>query len=384
MTNFYRSIMPAKGIEMLSTKLSQFGELALLDQIRKRFGRKSKDILVGIGDDAAVLKPKKEYLLVTTDMMVEGVHFDLRSVTAYQLGFKLISVNVSDIYAMGGDPFSVLLNIAVSRNTEKEFIDAFFDGVNDAMSVYRTRLIGGDISSADKGMSIAATLIGYARKYIKRSGAKVGDKIYVTGPLGDSACGLELLKKIKGHVPIGNERSMVSVRRSTPPYALLGKKGEKGAGKSDNQCLNEMLSKAGLSWKIIEPLLKRHLMPVARNPKKILPFATSMIDISDGLLIDLSRLCDESRVGARIYEKNIPMSFEIKETASYFGIHPLVLALSGGEDYELLFTAPAGNNVKAIYIGDVIKSGTLIVDHSGKEKTFSAEGYQHFGTRNGI
>lgn len=296
---------------MFSTKLSQFGELSLLEQIRKKFGRKSKNILVGIGDDAAVLKPKNEYLLVTTDMMVEGVHFDLRSVTAYQLGFKLISVNVSDIYAMGGDPFSVLLNIAVSRNTEKEFIDVFFDGVKDAMNVYRTRLIGGDISSADKGMSIAATLIGYARKYIKRSGAKVGDKIYVTGPLGDSACGLELLRKIKGHVPIGNERSMVSVRRSTLPYALL--------------------SKSGLSWKIIEPLLRRHLMPMARNPKKILRFATSMIDISDGLLIDLSRLCDESRVGARIYEKNIPMSFEIKETASHFGIHPLGLALSGGK-----------------------------------------------------
>lgn len=378
------SIRPVKGIEMLSTRLSQFSELSLVDQIRKKFGRRSKDIPVGIGDDAAVLKPRNELLLLTTDMMVEGVHFDLRFITAYQLGFKLISVNVSDIYAMGGDPFSVLLNIAVIRDTGKEFIDAFFEGVNDAMTLYRTRLIGGDISSADKGMSLSATLIGYARKCIQRSGAKVGDKIYVTGPLGDSACGLELLKKIRGHVPVGNEYSGGVVRRTTFSGVLPGRKAIKGGGRSEDKRLKDMLSRSGLSWNVIEPLLRRHLMPVARNPKKVLPFAASMIDVSDGLLIDLSRLCDASRVGARIYQENIPMSSEMKETASHFGISPLGLALSGGEDYELLFTAPVGKKVKALHIGDVIKSGRCIVDDSGKEKTFSAEGYQHFGTRSGI
>ena len=363
---------------MSSSKLSQIGELSLLEQIRKKFGRKSRNVLVGIGDDAAVLRPRDEYLLITTDMMVEGVHFDLRFVTAYQLGFKLISVNVSDIYAMGGKPSSVLLNIAVRGNTTKVFLDAFFDGVSDAMKVYRIRLIGGDISSADKGMSVSATLIGYTKKYIKRSGANAGDKIYVTGNLGDSACGLELLKKIKRPMPGEDKGSMLSGQRATPS---LSKRGKKGCLNSDIHDVNYDLSHLGLSWKVIEPLLRRHLLPVARDPKKIVGIAASMIDISDGLLIDLSRLCDESGIGTRIYEKNIPISLELRRAALNIGIDPLELALSGGEDYELLFTVPSVKRVQAIYIGDVIESGRIIVDGEGRERFFSAEGYRHFSKK---
>jgi thiamine-monophosphate kinase len=134
-----------------------------------------------------------------------------------------------------------------------------------------------------------------------------------------------------------------------------------------------------LKWNDVEPLLRRHLMPVARNPKKFAGNATSMIDISDGLLIDLSRICDESKVGAKIYAKNIPLSSELKRASSCLGVSPMKLALSGGEDYELLFTAPADKKMNAIYIGDIIKSKRTIVDITGREKTFSAKGYQHFG-----
>jgi len=183
-------------------KLSQIGELSLLEQIRRSFYKKSKNVVVGIGDDAAVVKPLGKNLLVTTDMMVEGVHFNLHFTTPYQLGFKLISVNVSDIYAMGGKPFYLLLNIAVNKNTNTKFINRFFDGVKDALTLYDTILIGGDLSATNIGISLSATLIGYVKKHIKRSGANIGDKIYVTGYLGDSACGLELLKKIKRHVPL--------------------------------------------------------------------------------------------------------------------------------------------------------------------------------------
>jgi len=347
-------------------KLSQVGELYLLEQIRRNFTSKSCNILVSIGDDAAVLKQVNQNLLVTTDMMVEGVHFDLHFMTPYQLGFKLVSVNVSDIYAMGGKPRYMLLNIAVKRNTPLEFIDIFFDGLKDALKFYNTILIGGDISSTKEGMSVSATLIGYARKYIQRSGAREGDKIYVTGNLGDSACGLELLKRIKRPVPF------IKTSNSS-------KQGATGKGSALHALYSNSLK--GLPRNIIEPLIKRHLMPEAIDPKNYVKAATSMIDISDGLQIDLLRLCTESRLGARIYEKSIPVSYELIKAASYLNMSPMTLALSGGEDYELMFTAPAVKKVKAICIGDVIKSGSIIVDNSGNERIFSAEGYQHFGVK---
>jgi thiamine-monophosphate kinase len=188
----------------------------------------------------------------------------------------------SDICAIG--ELYLLLNIAINRNATKRFLDMFFAGVKDAINVYDTGLIGGDLSSSNKGMSISATVIGYADKYIRRSGAKMGDKIYVTGSLGDSACGLELLKKIKKPVPL---------RRHLSPSIEKGK----GGG------VKTLCFEYGLSKKTIEPLLRRHLLPEARNPGT-LSMPTSMIDISDGLLIDMSRLCSESKAGARIYEKD--------------------------------------------------------------------------------
>ncbi|MEW6068729.1 MAG: thiamine-phosphate kinase [Nitrospirota bacterium] len=333
-------------------KLSRIGEINLLEYIRNRFKKRTNDVLLGIGDDAAVLKPADRNLLVTTDMMVEGIHFDPSFITPYQLGFKLISVNVSDIYAMGGKPFYLLLNIAVKKDTDKKFIDRLFDGIKAAMDFYNVCLIGGDLSAANRDTVLSAAIIGYTRKYIKRSGAKIGDKIYVTGYLGDSACGLELLKRIRRPVPIEIPNSKFHI----------SKKG----------------IKSGLSWKTLKPLLRRHLMPEARDPEKFVKDATSMIDISDGFSLDLSRLCNESNVGARIYIENIPLSTEFKKAVEYLNISPLNTALSGGEDYELLFTAPDRKKVDAIHIGEIIKSGRFFVDSSGKEKPFSAKGYQHF------
>jgi thiamine-monophosphate kinase len=366
-------------------KLSQIGELSLLKQIRKRFEKHPPNIIVGIGDDAALIKPSHENLLITTDMMVEGIHFNLSFVTPYQLGFKLVSVNVSDIYAMGGKPKFLLLNIAMNKNTDKKVMDCFFDGVQEAINLYSLSLVGGDLSAAHKGMTLSATLIGYTKRYRKRSGAKIGDKIYVTGNLGDSACGLALLKKIRKTIPLKNT--------ATPPLTPPTSGGEcfkvpsllRGEGQGEGEGLNSkfrtLFSKWGLSWNDVGPLIRRHLMPVARDSRKIVRNATSMIDISDGLLIDLSRLCDESKVGARIYTKNIPLSSELKKVALNLGISPIKLALSGGEDYELLFTIPAAKKVKAIYIGDIIESKRVIIDITGREKTFSAEGYQHFGVQ---
>lgn len=324
-------------------KLSLTGELALLEKIRKKLSKKSKAVLTGIGDDAAVLKPHTRNLVASTDMMLEGVHFDLRLITPRQLGFKLISVNVSDIYAMGGEPAFVLLGVAVSGDTEEKFVDNFLHGVEEACKKYKVSVVGGDVSSSKKGMAFSATLMGRVEKPVMRSGAKAGHGIYVTGTLGDSACGLELLKRI-GH----------AIDFESPV-------------------------KMPLEWRTMEPLLRRHLIPLARRPGAWSKSAEALIDLSDGLLIDLTRLCSESKVGAKIFAERVPLSKEMIAVSMAMGRDPIGFALSGGEDYEMLFTSLSKGNIKgATRIGEVTRSGMSIIGKDGKERPFGPEGYQHF------
>lgn len=325
-------------------KLSETGELPLLKKIRERFSVRSKDIIAGIGDDAAAVAPKQKNLLLTTDIMAEGIHFDLRLATPYQIGFKLITVNASDIYAMGGSPRYVLLNIAAKGTTEEGFIESFFDGIAEAMRLYRTRLVGGDLSSSRSGFVVSAVIAGYAKNIIRRSGARPGDKIYVTGNLGDSACGLELLRRIGRPLHIEKGESI-----DTP-----------------------------LRWSVMRPLLKRHLLPEAVNSLKFRNAATSMMDISDGLFIDLSRFCDESRVGARVHLRKIPMSRHMKDSAAFLDLNPYRLATTGGEDYELLFTASPKSRVSSICIGEITDSERVVVGPDGMEKEFHSSGFQHW------
>lgn len=326
-------------------RLSQKGEPALLDEIKKMFTKRTQGLKIGIGDDSAVISQIGKNLAITTDMMLEGVHFKLNYISPYQLGFKLISVNVSDVYAMAGKPYYVLLNIALRGNTEYSFIRRFFDGVRDALTFYKCSLIGGDLSSSQSGMVLSAMVLGYAEKPISRSGAMLGDKLYVTGNLGDSCAGLLLLKEIKKHINF-------------------------------NKPLNKPLR-----WSIMMPLIRKHLMPVAKDPMAFTNYITSMIDISDGLLIDLSRLLDESNVGARIYEERIPISKELREFTLSRGITPSRLSLRGGEDYELLFTASPKKKINAICIGEITKKDRIIVDKDGREKLIKPEGYKHFETK---
>lgn len=324
-------------------KLSDTGELSLLEMLRKRFGKKSRAVRLGIGDDSAVICPKNSNLLLTTDMMVEDVHFDLVWTTPFQLGFKLVSVNISDIFAMGGDPKFLLLNFSAGKDATLAFFAEFFDGIEMAMKKYRISLIGGDISSSEK-VVLSATVLGYAGKYISRKGARAGERIYVTGHIGDAACGLSLMKIVRKRVAIE-----------------LGKK-----------------QKFPLPWDVVSPLIERHLMPTARDPHGFKKMATAMIDISDGLMIDLSRLCKESKVGALVYADKIPLSNELKKAAGYLGLSPIDLALGGGEDYELLFTAPGGKNVSGCCIGEIIRTGLFLVDEKGQKRRAPIKGYQHF------
>jgi thiamine-monophosphate kinase len=323
-------------------KLSRIGELALLEKVRGTFEKRARGLVLGIGDDAAVLNPGPGLLLATTDMMLEDVHFDLRLVTPFQVGFKLVSVNVSDIYAMGGRPRFALLAVAAPSDAEGSFLDDFFAGVKEASAFYGLSVAGGDISSSSGGMAFSATVLGHAQRPLRRSGARPGDGIYVTGSLGASACGLALLKKMGRPVTFGRP-------------------------------LNRPLQ-----WDVMEPLLRRHLMPVARRPQRFARAASAMIDLSDGLFMDLGRLCAESGVGARIYLGDLPVSRQTAAASAFLGLDPLGLAVSGGEDYELLFTARREVRGGARRIGEITQSGLFAVDESGKEKPVKPKGYEHF------
>ncbi len=347
-----------KGIYSRPGTLRELGELSLLDWIRKKAGQKGrqKGLLLGIGDDAAAFSaPAGETLLATSDAMAGGVHFDLSYTTLYQVGFKLVSVNASDIYAMGGTPRYALLDLCAPSDMEFDGISSFFDGVLDALKYYGAVLAGGDVTASRSGLVLGMSMIGSAKKIVKRSGAKPGDAVYVTGCLGDSACGLRLLKKL------GRPVLVEEGKKAAFDFKLGAKK------------------KIRLGWETAGPLVKRHLMPIAKKPPK---GASAMIDISDGLAIDLTRLCKESRVGVKIYEELLPVSGHLEKAAPVLGLAPLRLALGGGEDYELLYTASPGqhNNkkYKAWRIGEITRTGYIISGRGGEEKELKIEVYEHF------
>lgn len=330
-------------------KLAETGELHLVERLRKRFSEKSTDSpgpagpVLGIGDDAAAIRCGRAHSLLTTDMMIEGVHFDLRWTTLFQLGYKLVSVNVSDIYAMGGSPEYLLLNFAGPGSLDLAQYDRFFDGVEEALGKYAIKLIGGDMSSADK-IVLSATVVGSVSRIIRRCGAKQGEFIHVTGRLGDAAAGLAIMK---------NLRKQIQIERAAVPNLQL-------------------------PWDIIEPVIRRHLMPDAVNPAKFIGHATAMMDISDGLLIDLGRLCKESKVGARLWIDRLPLSQGLIEASRLLKVSPVELALSGGEDYELLFTASADVVPGATCIGEIVRSGLKVIGPDGKQITQRPKGYEHF------
>ena len=328
-------------------KLAGIGELPLVEKLRDRFSRKKTGVLLGIGDDAAVIRPSGLPLLITTDMMVEGVHFDFSYATPYQVGYKLVSVNVSDVYAMGGTPQYLLLDFGAPGTMELKSFTRLFDGVEAAMKLYGVSLVGGDVSSAGE-LVLSGAVIGYGKKALRRAGARAGDRIYVTGNLGDSACGLALLKRMKKPVEIEKGKKAL-----LPP----------------------------LSWKVIRPLITRHLMPTAVRPGRFADTASAMMDISDGLLIDLSRLCRESGVGALLYEEGIPVSDALREASAQLRKDPLDFAFAGGEDYELLFTSPRSSVAGAFCVGEITGQGMIMQDRRGRLRKISAKGYRHFGVQ---
>lgn len=337
---------------MQRTEIANLGEFGLIDRLTKNIQLKNPSTLKGVGDDAAVLDYGAKKTLVTTDLLLEGIHFDLVYVPLRHLGYKSAVVNFSDVYAMNGQPKQITVSLGISKRFSVEDLEEFYTGVDLACQEYGVDLVGGDTSASMTGLTVSITCIGEGdqNRIVYRNGAKDTDLICVSGDLGGAFMGLQLLER---------EKSVYD-------------------GKTDFQ--------PDFSGK--EYLLERQLKPEARkdiisllNAENIVP--TSMIDISDGLSSELKHICKQSGVGCRIFEERIPIDFQTAMMAEQFNMNVTTVALSGGEDYELLFTVPLHlhdkvSKIKGIHvIGHITKPdfGLILQTRDENDIELKAQGW---------
>ncbi len=355
-------------------KVAHLGERGLIRRIRQLVGAGAPGVAVGIGDDAAVLAlADNAKLLATTDLLLEGVHFRRGYATPADIGWKAMAVNLSDIAAMGGTPRFALVALACPAETEVEAIEAIYAGMKAAAEPHGVVIVGGDTCASPGGFLVSVTLLGeLADAPCLRAGARSGDAIAVTGTLGESAAGLALLE--------------TTIRDGS---AMAGS-GTKAGG----------LSRDALDQEIVDKVSRAHLRPVARVAEGKWLGASSavsaMIDLSDGLAVDLGHLASESRVGALVHLDRLPISPAVRSVADALGRDPAELAVAGGEDYELLLTADpavvqrlaaglqAATGTPLTVIGEVAEAeaGVRFVNARG-EPVPLGEGFEHFSTRRG-
>lgn len=339
------------------TPLSALGEFGLISHLTKDFTPGSDSVLKAVGDDAAVYAiSDTEVHLVSTDMLVEGVHFDLSYVPLKHLGYKSVIVNLSDIFAMNGTPFGVTVSIALSNRFTVEAMDAFYEGVKLACENYGVDLLGGDTASSHKGLIISVTALGRGKKdeIVYRSGGKENDLLCVTGDLGAAYAGLQILEREKA-VFLQNPEIQPELDRFD---YVVGRQ-----------------LKPEVPIRILKDLREANLQPNA------------MIDVSDGLASDLLHLCKGSDLGATIYEDKLMIDHQVAFVAQELKIPSLTMALNGGEDYELLFSLPleSFDIVKSMpgfaIIGHFTdkESGVNIVTSTGAMLPVEAQGWNHFG-----
>ena len=340
----------------MRTDVNTLGEFGLIAHLTRDFPLQQPSTIKGVGDDAAVIDNGGLCTVVSTDMLVEGIHFDLAYVPLKHLGYKAVVVNLSDIYAMNAFPRQITVSIAISNRFSVEALDEFYAGIRAACEVYGVDLVGGDTTSSPKGLTISITAIGQCEKerLVYRSGARPGDLICITGDLGAAYLGLQLLEREK---QIWQENPGVQPDLEGQKYAV-GRQLKPEARKD-----------------AIEAFRKIGLKP------------TSMIDISDGLASELFHLCKQSGVGALIEESGIPIHQEAQLLALKFKLDPATCALNGGEDYELLFTIDPADADKVKYLPDIYIAGEILEANDGiKLNTkggnlhdLKAQGWVHFG-----
>ncbi|MDR0835868.1 MAG: thiamine-phosphate kinase [Tannerella sp.] len=338
---------------MSRTEISTIGEFGLIRHLTEKIKLHNASTLKGVGDDAAVLDYQDKKTLVTTDLLLEGVHFDLTYVPLKHLGYKSAIVNFSDIYAMNGLPRQITVSIGISKRFSIEDIEEIYAGINHACEVYGVDLVGGDTSASLTGLTISITCIGEGEtsKMVYRSGAKENDLICVSGDLGAAYMGLQLLEREK--------------------YVFKGEKDFQPDFSGKEYILERQL-KPEARKDIVEMLEKENIIP------------TSMIDVSDGLSSELLHISKESNVGTRIFEDRIPIDYQTAVMAEEFNMNLVTAALNGGEDYELLFTVPLGlhDKVDALkgvkIIGHITKPeyGNLLVGRDGGEIELKAQGWK--------
>jgi thiamine-monophosphate kinase len=334
------------------TELADLGEFGLIDRLTRNIKIYNPGTIKGVGDDAAVIDMNNKLLLLSTDLLIEGVHFDLTYMPLKHLGYKAAVVNFSDIAAMNGIPKQITVSLAVSNRFSVEALEELYSGIRMACEKYHVDLVGGDTSSSVTGLMISVTVTGEGAKdeIVYRNGAKEGDLLCVTGDLGGAYAGLLILER------------------------------EKQVYKADPGMQPELTGH--------EYILARQLKPEARTDiYRLLQGVgikpTAMIDISDGLASEILHICKQSDVGCRLYEEKIPIDPETRTIATEFNIAPTVCALSGGEDYELLFTVKQSDYKKISMVNGVSiighitskSAGALLITHDDKTTELTAQGW---------
>jgi thiamine-monophosphate kinase len=339
------------------TQLATLGEFGLINHLSEKVKIKHKSTIKGIGDDAAVIDSSKGKMVITTDLLLEGIHFDLVYTPLKHLGYKAVVVNLSDVYAMNAEPRQITVSVGLSSKMSLEAVDELYEGILMACETYNVDLVGGDTSTSLTGLTICITAIGVAqdKKIVYRNGAKPNDLICVTGNLGGAYMGLQLLEREK-KVHLNNPDIQ-------PDFA-------------------------GYDY-----ILERQLKPEARKDvieflEKIKVVPNSMIDISDGLSSELLHICTQSNMGCRIYEDKVPIDHTTSLLGDEMEINPLVAALNGGEDYELLFTISledyekfqGDHKIDIFTIGHItdVTKGRCLVTNAGQEVDLKAQGWSNF------
>lgn len=350
------------------TEIAKLGEFGLIDHLTHDIKIKNTSTVYGVGDDCAVMHYPDKEVLVTSDMLMEGVHFDLTYIDMQHLGYKSAMVNISDIFAMNGTPRQMIVSIALSKRFKVEDIEAFYSGLQIACDKWNVDIVGGDTTSSYTGLAISITCIGEAAReeIVYRNGAKDTDLVCVSGDLGAAYMGLQLLER---------EKSVY--------YQQVDE-----ARKKKDQAALEQLKDFQPDFAGKEYLLQRQLKPEARgdiiqrlHDAGVKP--TAMMDISDGLSSELMHICKQSHCGCRIYEKNIPIDYQTAVMAEEMNMNLTTCALNGGEDYELLFTVPIGDHEKiedmddVKLIGHITKEelGTVLITRDNNEFPLKAQGW---------
>lgn len=349
-------------------EIAKLGEFGLIDRLTKDLQIKNPSTKYGVGDDCAVLSYPDQEVLVTTDLLMEGVHFDLTYIDLQHLGYKSAMVNISDIFAMNGTPRQLTVSMALSKRFTVEDMELFYSGLRLACDKWGVDIVGGDTTSSYTGLAISITCIGEARKedIVYRSGARNTDLICVSGDLGAAYMGLQLLEREKAVY-----------------YAQV----EEAKRKGDQRALAE-LSHFQPDFSGKEYLLQRQLQTEARGDiiKKLREAGirpTAMMDVSDGLSSELMHICKQSHVGCRIFEKQLPIDYQTAVMAEELNMNVTTCALNGGEDYELVFTVPIGDLQKVEALDDVKlighiteeRFGQVLVTRDNQEFELKAQGW---------